>query len=241
MKATKQIKITDFHTHCLPGIDDGAADMTEALAMLTQTLEQGIDTVVASPHFYPREQGLEDFLGKRDEALAALRAAVAASPLLAGKMRILAGAEVLVQEGVGCLPLQTLCLEGTDRVMLELPFSPPPMWLYEELERVIFGCRTQVIFAHVDRYRPWYRREQMAELLDMPGAWAQINGVSLQGRRDVAHLAKWIPEQVPVVLGSDMHHAENRGQNLERARRILGGSRYGREWLQSAARRSERL
>ena len=40
----------DLHTHILPGVDDGATDLTETLAMLDMAREDGITDVVASPH-----------------------------------------------------------------------------------------------------------------------------------------------------------------------------------------------
>ena len=43
----------DFHSHCLPAMDDGAADVTEATAMLSESLAQGVHTIIATPHFYP--------------------------------------------------------------------------------------------------------------------------------------------------------------------------------------------
>ena len=44
----------DFHSHVLPGMDDGSASLEESIAMLRMEAEQGITQVVATPHFYPR-------------------------------------------------------------------------------------------------------------------------------------------------------------------------------------------
>ena len=44
--------ITDYHTHVLPGIDDGSKDAETSLEMLIQLKEQGIERVIATPHFY---------------------------------------------------------------------------------------------------------------------------------------------------------------------------------------------
>ena len=41
----------DMHCHILPGIDDGAASMDDALIMAQQALESGIGCVVATPHY----------------------------------------------------------------------------------------------------------------------------------------------------------------------------------------------
>ncbi len=43
-------KCMDIHMHVIPGVDDGAKDMDEALSMLRCAEEQGIGTVIATPH-----------------------------------------------------------------------------------------------------------------------------------------------------------------------------------------------
>ena len=46
-------QMIDIHTHILPGLDDGAGDMDESLAMARIALEDGIHTIVATPHVLP--------------------------------------------------------------------------------------------------------------------------------------------------------------------------------------------
>ena len=42
--------MTDLHCHILPGIDDGAADLDDALGMARQAAADGIEVVCATPH-----------------------------------------------------------------------------------------------------------------------------------------------------------------------------------------------
>ena len=44
--------MVDFHTHILPGIDDGSPDVKTSLEMLKMLRGQGVDKIVATPHFY---------------------------------------------------------------------------------------------------------------------------------------------------------------------------------------------
>lgn len=44
--------IIDFHSHVLPGIDDGSSSLDESVAMLYMAQAQGISQVIATPHFY---------------------------------------------------------------------------------------------------------------------------------------------------------------------------------------------
>ena len=41
----------DFHSHILPGVDDGSRSVEESLEMLRAEARQGIGTVVATPPF----------------------------------------------------------------------------------------------------------------------------------------------------------------------------------------------
>ena len=42
----------DLHTHILPGLDDGPADVEEALAMCRLAVADGTAAIVASPHMF---------------------------------------------------------------------------------------------------------------------------------------------------------------------------------------------
>ena len=43
--------MTDYHSHILPGMDDGSRSVEESLSLLREEVRQGIDTVVMTPHF----------------------------------------------------------------------------------------------------------------------------------------------------------------------------------------------
>ena len=50
----------DFHSHFLPGIDDGSDSIAVSLAMLEAWRSQGIEEIVATPHFYADHNTPED-------------------------------------------------------------------------------------------------------------------------------------------------------------------------------------
>ena len=45
----------DFHTHILPGIDDGSRNVEMSLRMLAAQREQQVNEIVATPHFYAQK------------------------------------------------------------------------------------------------------------------------------------------------------------------------------------------
>ena len=56
--------IIDFHSHVLPGIDDGSDDVATSLAMLEASRAQGVDVVIATPHFYAEKEKMDSYLEK---------------------------------------------------------------------------------------------------------------------------------------------------------------------------------
>ena len=49
---THNYKLIDLHAHIVPGVDDGAKSFEESLEMLQIAKEDGIETIVATPHVF---------------------------------------------------------------------------------------------------------------------------------------------------------------------------------------------
>ena len=49
-------RMIDFHSHVLPGIDDGSDCVEESLEMLHTAKKQGVSMMLATPHFYRSEE-----------------------------------------------------------------------------------------------------------------------------------------------------------------------------------------
>ena len=58
----------DWHSHILPAMDDGSRDAEESRLMPELLKAQGIQTVVATPHFYANEESVETFLQRRHDS-----------------------------------------------------------------------------------------------------------------------------------------------------------------------------
>lgn len=232
----------DFHSHCLPGIDDGAVNAQESVLMLRDSLAQGIRTVAATPHFYYGDCPIETFLTARTQALHSLEQKIACAPELAGRIRLVPGAEVLLRRGISTIDLRPLCLQGTDILLLELPFMSPPAWLYDEVEDIALGQRLTVLLAHIDRYRPWYSSAEIAQLMSLPDLVVQLNADAFLNRRAYRQLRHWLPQPQRLVMGSDMHHADRRASHMAAAcRKMLRHRRCGRQWLALMAQSGQAL
>ena len=56
--------VVDVHSHVLPNIDDGSASVEESIELLRMQMSQGIQHVIATPHFYAHYDSPQRFLGK---------------------------------------------------------------------------------------------------------------------------------------------------------------------------------
>ena len=56
----------DFHTHILPGMDDGSRDVHESIQALTLEDEQGVQEILLTPHFYAHIDKVSSFLERRE-------------------------------------------------------------------------------------------------------------------------------------------------------------------------------
>lgn len=202
----------DCHTHCLPGIDDGAANVEMALALLQQEQEQGIREVVVTPHFYPHQESLDSFLERRERAYQALcRVKSDALP----SVRL--GAEVyLLRDVVQEAQLASLCLEGTRCLLLELPYRPVEDWVFAAIENIEYKYRVRPVLAHLDRYRDFLTAKDLERLLSIEDVVCQINSEALQSRSSLSFVLSLVKRNVLLLFGSDCHNLEDRPPDLRR-------------------------
>ncbi len=65
--------LLDLHTHILPDCDDGAKTVKISLELLKMMHSQGITTVVATPHFYPQSDTIDEFKARVSSAFGKLK------------------------------------------------------------------------------------------------------------------------------------------------------------------------
>ena len=206
-KAT--VKPVDFHSHILPGIDDGSKTVEMSLAMLKTMAEQGVGKVVATPHFYADTETPDIFLARRSKAMGELKSALTDDRL----PDIYLGAEVAYFPGIShCKELSRLTISGTKLVLIEMPFSRWPQSVIDELLLVKTSLGLSPIVAHIERYIN--QKSDTLTYLAESGILLQSNAshfltFGTRGRaltllrRDLIHL-----------LGSDAHNIDSRRPNL---------------------------
>lgn len=204
--------LADYHTHVLPGIDDGARDAEMSLAMLQMLKAQGVEQVIATPHFYAhRERSVERFLEKRQQALEQIQEN---SPL-----SILLGAEIAIEHNISEMQgLDKLAIQGTNLILLELPYRKYEKWMSEEIYNISAEYGLKVILAHVHRYLEYYNNEQMQQILHTDAIF-QINNEAFESLSQRSFVKALVKRDKPMVFGSDCHDVTERKPNWDLAKR----------------------
>ena len=206
---------TDFHSHILPGVDDGSASVEESLQMLRLEAEQGVTHVIATPHFYPRYDTPEQFFARRDRAMAELQQAMEGQE---GLPRITLGAEVYYFRGMSESDvLNRLTIDGGTHILVEMPFGHWTPEMYRELGDIWTRRGIVPIIAHVDRYlRPFHSRGICKRLAQLP-VLVQANTGFFLDRRTSALAMRMLKADAIHFLGTDCHNLTSRQPNMDRA------------------------
>lgn len=199
----------DFHSHILPNMDDGSQSVSMSLEMLTQSRDQGVTTLLATPHFYGHKETPMTFLSRRGQAWKIL-----APQLDDTAPEIFLGAEMAYYRGVSdCEYLQDFCIQGTRLLLLELPFAPCTEQCYREIRQL----RDQgfwPLIAHVERYFALQSPGKFVARLREMGGLIQCNGdFFLQGWRS-RRAFSMLNHGLVDAIGSDCHNLTQRKPNL---------------------------
>ena len=210
------IDIVDFHSHILPGADHGSSSVETSLSQLNLAHNNGVTRIIATPHFYPHRHTLEQFLKRRENAWEQLSSSIS-EDLPTVKL----GAEVLLCQGLENFKgIENLTLNGTNYMLLELPFSD---FRNEYCDTVASLLKSgfDIILAHVDRYP----KENIERLIDVGVSKLQLNAESLAGFFKPKHLLSWASDNMVVALGSDIHGADEKAyKRFIKAKKALADS-----------------
>lgn len=208
--------IVDFHTHILPGMDDGSADPAESAAMLAEEARQGVDLVVLTPHFYATENSPRQFLARRSAAYQRLMQVVRPE---FPQLRL--GAEVQYFEGMSrAESLDGLTVEGTPLLLLEMPFSRWPSRTVSEVLELNDRQGMQVVLAHVERYLPMQHEEAWRTFAEN-GVLMQASASAFRSWGKRRKIRSMMRDGMIQFFGSDCHNMDDRPPNLNAAYRYV--------------------
>ncbi len=198
----------DFHTHILPGIDDGSTSVEESVQMLKMLEKQGVGRVLLTPHFYAYYCSVEEFLESRESAVKELLEALEKEGSVSIDLYL--GCEVLYFDELWRIDnLKSLCIQGTDYILVEMPFSQWQDSAVEGIERLISKGLTPVI-AHFDRYIKYKGNLEKIYKLVAAGALLQLNCSCLDSFFARRKVSGFLKKGMVFVIGTDCHNITSR-------------------------------
>jgi protein-tyrosine phosphatase len=205
--------VIDLHSHLLPGIDDGAPDLTASVAMARAAVSGGVEAIVATPHVssHYRNDPLS-FAELVEQVQAALERA--GIPL-----RVHRGAELshaMVQD-LSEEALRACRLADGDFLLLEPPLNGPVPFI----DRMVDDLQSkgfQILIAHPERIAAFQRNVGLVEKLVEQGCLTSLTAASVTGQfgGTVKRFAQELFARGLVHnLASDAHDAKHRSPALQ--------------------------
>ena len=223
--------IIDCHTHILPGIDDGAKDLDMSLEMLKEESKQGVDLIIATPHFYANLDRMDNFISRRAEAFEKLKPILEENPDFP---KVKLGAEFAYFPGISKAEgIEQFCIEGTKTLLLEMPFCSWDDRVLKEVNSLVNDRGFNIVLVQIERYLGFAGQREKLELLLYNQVYLQVNAESLcqEGffkKRKSAKLISWFEIGKVSLMGSDCHNLSSRIPNLN-----LGRSKLSKEALEN--------
>ena len=198
---------SDMHSHLIPGIDDGAKDMDQTIAMLAKFESLGYKKVVTTPHIMT-----DSFPNNPEIILSGLEKVKNEIKKVGIEIEIEAAAEYYFDETLmPKIKNKELLTFGDNYVLVEFAFHSPPQFL----DQLFFELKThgyRPVIAHFERYLYYLGKIDKAEKWRSEGINIQINLNSLFGQYgpEVQKQAeKLIDEGQFDFVGSDCHRIEH--------------------------------
>lgn len=201
----------EMHCHILPGVDDGADDMDEAVELLRLEYEQGVRQIILTPHY--REGYFET---SRDQIRQVYQELCKAAVKAGLQMELYLGCELHRSSDI----LERLerdtayCMADTRYVLLEFSEIDTFQMIRSYTSGLInYGYRP--IVAHAERCKA-LSEEKIKELIEL-GAYIQINAESILGKsgwRTKNFCRRLLKDGNVHFVGSDSHHVKYRSPCL---------------------------
>lgn len=220
--------IIDYHAHVMPEMDHGCRDTDMAMKQLKLAKEAGVNIILATPHFYPQSETVNEFLERRLSSIAKLKnvGADVRDNIRSLKNEsteqmelpiVIPAAEVLLCEHMEKMEdISKLCAGSTDLLMLEMPFHDWTEDILCSLDALENRTDLKILLVHIERYT----KAQQKIIMDR-GYSVQVNASfvkSLCKRKTIRSYAKI---GLIEALGSDIHKADNGYKDFNNAKKYL--------------------
>lgn len=219
----------DLHCHILPGVDDGAQSLSDSLNMARKAVEQGIHTIVATPHHLNNsyENPKRQILTRVEEL----------NKLLLEEninVKILPGQEVRVHGEMiaGYTMGEILTVNHTPYVLVEFPSNHVPRYT----EKLFYDLQMNgliPVIVHPERNQEIIERSDLLYQLVKKGALTQITAASVCGdfgKKIKNFSLQLIEANLTHFIASDAHNITNRTFKIREAFDLIE-KKYGNEMV----------
>lgn len=209
----------DFHSHILPGVDDGPETLQESLSMLRDSFLQSTDLMVSTSHFYGGDEYPREFLKRRNAAARQLKKAMLFSTEV--YPRVALGAEVLFFSGISeAEGIELLQIGNSGSILIEPPMAPWTEDMLDEIQQLGRNFDLVPIIAHVDRYMTMLQDPTLIDRVLQRDLVVQVNGsYFLNPKTRKAAFVNLKAGKIQLI-GSDCHNMESRPPNLGSVRKL---------------------
>ena len=209
-------QFVDIHCHILPGVDDGSQTPEETKAMLQKAWDEGIQIMVATPHYH-KQRGKNDIELIKKQLLLTRKPAKEVHP----KMQICLGMEIYYGEDVPELLKEGRVVSIRKSRYILVEFSPGDEFQYilNAVRKLQMSGHT-VIIAHIERYNCLRKDISNVEYLREMGAYLQVNTGSITGsygRSVKKFLREVLKAHLVQLVGTDAHGSERRTPKMQEA------------------------
>lgn len=194
----------DIHSHILPGIDDGAPDITTSETLISEMNKIGFSSFICTPHIMP-----DIWNNNVNTITEAANLLLTSSEKSVQKSRIHYAAEYMMDNTFSnnLQEKNLLCLKE-NYVLVEMSYSNPPIQLFDIIFKL--QCAGYIpILAHPERYNFYHNDFQMYKKLKDAGCLFQLNLLSTVNYygSSVAKCADKLLKSGQIdFCGSDVHH-----------------------------------
>lgn len=195
----------DIHNHILPGIDDGASEVQDSLALITKFGEMGVKNFISTPHI------MNDYYPNSPETVNAALQTVKNELEKAGKtdVNIKAAAEYMMDHSfMELIEKEDLLCLVQNLVLVEMSYFQPPI----NLNEILFKLQTKKykpVLAHPERYAYFHSKKlEKYHELKQRGCYFQMNILSLighYGSNIQAALFELLDNNMIDFMGTDTH------------------------------------
>ena len=208
MEASFMNGFTDIHTHILPGVDDGAAGMPQAMELVRMAWKNGTRTLFLTPHYR----------GKFKESPQWLRESFSMFSQMVREelpaMKLVLGSEVHYEAEMPerIQQKQVLSINDSQYLLLEFRGSTLRSQIIAGVSEVI-RCGFTPIIAHVERYQEFLTDDSLVPEVLEKGALVQLNADSVMGQNGLRvkkFCHRMLKEQLVHFIASDAHDTRKR-------------------------------